>query len=216
MYSSSSNIFHVSIVATALTFNMLGGYRMFSGSWLSYGSNGQKLSEWYKKGKHDYNGYCCLCKVGIKCDNAGKAQLLQQARKKKELSERAQREKQKLLQQKEALAKSEKERNEEEVKIRVDVEVADEMLKEATAKLNSALKTKLLNKQSVTVTQMILETATTKRENIMTQFDKIWNKQKSLDKTTHKLLDEALHGKGEPDKRGKTTAEQRHPKKVKK
>ena len=48
-------------------------------------------------------------------------------------------------------------------KIRADVEAADELLKEATAKLNSALETKPLNKQSVTVAQMMLETATTKR-----------------------------------------------------
>ena len=88
------------------------------------------------------------------------------------------------MQQKETLAKSEEELNEEEVKIRADVEAADELLKEATAKLNSALETKLLNKQSVTVDQMMLETATTKRENAMEQLDKIWNKQKSLDKTT--------------------------------
>ena len=140
----------------------------------------------------------------------------EEARKKKELNERAQGEKQKLVQQKETLAKSEEELNEEEVKIRADVEAADELLKEATAKLNSALETKLLNKQSVTVAQMMLETATTKRENAMKQLDKIWNKQKSLDKTTHKLLDGALHRKGEPDKRRKTTAEQRCPKKVKK
>ena len=140
----------------------------------------------------------------------------EEARKKKESSERAQREKQKLVQQKEALAKSEEELNEEEVKIRADVEAADELLKEATAKLKSALETKPLNKQSVTVAQMMLETATTKRENAMKQLDKIWNKQKSLDKTTHKLLDEALHRKGEPDKRRKTTAEQRCLKKVKK
>ena len=73
------------------------------------------------------------------------------------------------------------------MKIRADVEAADELLKEATAKLNSALETKPLNKQSVTVAQMMLETATTKRENAMKQLDKIWNKQKSLDKTTHKL-----------------------------
>ena len=119
------------------------------------------------------------------------------------------------MQQKETLAKSEEELN-EEVKIRADVEAADELLKEATAKLNSALETKPLNKQSVTVAQMTLETATTKRENAMKQLDKIWNKQKSLDKTTHKLLDEALHRKGEPDKRRKTTAEQRCLKKVKK
>ena len=133
----------------------------------------------------------------------------EEARKKKESSERAQREKQKLVQQKETLAKSEEELNEEEVKIRADVQAADELLKEATAKLNSALETKPLNKQSVTVAQMMLEIATTKRENAMEQLDKIWNKQKSI-------LDEALHRKGEPDKRRKTTAEQRCPKKVKK
>ena len=46
------------------------------------------------------------------------------------------------MQQKETLAKSEEELNEEEVKIRADVEAADELLKEATAKLNSALETK--------------------------------------------------------------------------
>ena len=90
------------------------------------------------------------------------------------------------------------------------------LLKEAKAKLNSALETKLLNKKSVTVAQMMLETATTKRENTTKQLDKIRNKQKSLDKTTHKLLDEALHRKGEPDKKRKTTAEQRCLKKVKK
>ena len=63
---------------------MPGGHTKFSGSWLSYhDSNGQKLSEWCKKGKDDYNGYCYLCKVDIKCDNAGKAQLLQHAKRKK-------------------------------------------------------------------------------------------------------------------------------------
>ena len=45
---------------------MPGGHTKFSGSWLSYhDSNGQKLSEWCKKGKDDYNGYCCLYKVDI-------------------------------------------------------------------------------------------------------------------------------------------------------
>ena len=77
-----------------------------------------------------------------------KGRKREEGRKKKESSERAQREKQKLVQQKETLAKSEEELNEEEVKIRADVEAADELLKEATVKLNSALETKLLNKQS--------------------------------------------------------------------
>ena len=138
----------------------------------------------------------------------------EEARKKKESSERAQREKQKLVQQKETLAKSEEELNEEEVKIRADVEAADELLKEATAKLNSAHETKPLNKQSVTCPDDVGNCYYQERK--CNETDKIWNKQKSLDKTTHKLLDEALHRKGEPDKRRKTTAEQKCPKKVKK
>ena len=74
------------------------------------------------------------------------------------------------MQQKETLAKSEEELNEEEVKIRADVEAADELLKEPTAKLNSELETKLLNMQSMTVAQMMLETATIMRENAIKQW----------------------------------------------
>ena len=46
-------------------------------------SSGQKLSEWCKKGKDDYHGYCIFCAIDIKCDNAGKSQLLQHSTKKK-------------------------------------------------------------------------------------------------------------------------------------
>ena len=120
------------------------------------------------------------------------------------------------MQQKEPLAKFEEELNEEEVKIGADVEAADELLKEATAKLNSALETKPLNKQSVTGCPDDVKNCYY-QERKCNETDKIWNKQKSLDdKPTHKLLDEDLHRKGEPDKRRKTTAEQRCPKKVKK
>ena len=39
---------------------------------------------------------------------------------------------------------------------------------------------------------MMLDTATTKHENAMTKLDKIREEQKSLETTTHKLLDEVL------------------------
>ena len=29
-----------------------------------------------KKGKDDFHGYCCVCKIDLKCDNGGKVQLL--------------------------------------------------------------------------------------------------------------------------------------------
>ena len=63
---------------------MPGGQTKFSKAWLStFDSNGQKLSEWCKKGKDDSHGYCIFCAIHIKCDNAGKSQLLQHSTKKK-------------------------------------------------------------------------------------------------------------------------------------
>ena len=53
---------------------MPGGQTKFSIAWLStFDSNGQKLSEWCKKGKDDYHGYCIFCAIDIKCDNAVKS-----------------------------------------------------------------------------------------------------------------------------------------------
>ena len=40
-------------------------------------------SEWCWKGRDDFHGYCKFCDINIKCGNAGKAQLLQHASKKK-------------------------------------------------------------------------------------------------------------------------------------
>ena len=58
----------------------------FSVSWLgATGHNGQILSEWCQKGKDDYHAYCRFCDVDIKCDNAGKAQLLQHSMKRKHI-----------------------------------------------------------------------------------------------------------------------------------
>ena len=63
---------------------MPGRQTKFSTAWLStFDSNGQKLSEWCKKGKDDYHSYCIFCAIDIKCDNAGKSQVLQHSTKKK-------------------------------------------------------------------------------------------------------------------------------------
>ena len=63
---------------------MPGGQTKFSTAWLStFDSNGQKLSDWCKKGKDDHHGCCIFCAIDIKCDNAGKSQLLQHSTKKK-------------------------------------------------------------------------------------------------------------------------------------
>ena len=66
---------------------------------------------------------------------------------------------------------------------------------------------------------MMLDTATTKCENAMTKLDKIREEQKSLETTTHKLLDEVLPSTEVAAKKRKSQAEdykkgQKKPKRV--
>ena len=56
---------------------MPGQKTKFSEVWLSAkDSNGDNVSDWCKKGKDDYHGYCYICRTDLKCDNGGKVQLL--------------------------------------------------------------------------------------------------------------------------------------------
>ena len=68
-----------------IVFNKMPGQKTkFSDSWLhSTDSNGDKVNEWFRKGKDEYNGYCFLCNVEIQCENGGKAQLLKHCTQKK-------------------------------------------------------------------------------------------------------------------------------------
>ena len=74
----------------------------------------------------------------------------------------------------------------------MDVEVADELLNEASSKLDDALSSTPLNKTSVTVAKMMLDTAKEKCQKAMDSLDNIRKQKKSLDETKHKLLDKAL------------------------
>ena len=65
---------------------MPGGQTHFHTSWLSATDcNNQTIGVWCSKGKDDYHGHCRFCDCDIKCDNSGKAQLLQHAEKQKHL-----------------------------------------------------------------------------------------------------------------------------------
>ena len=56
----------------------------FNNAWLSaVDSNGQRLSSWCSKRVNDYHAYCRFCDSEFFCDNSGKAQILQHARKAK-------------------------------------------------------------------------------------------------------------------------------------
>ena len=113
----------------------------------------------------------------------------------KEISEKAKKEKERLLEKKKSLELTEDNLNEQEEKARQKLSVADELLKDATSKLDSALASKPINTNSITAAKMMLETASVKREEAMDELDEIRKRRKSLDKSTHKLLDQALPSK---------------------
>ena len=134
----------------------------------------------------------------------------EEARKEKEMSDRkAPKEKERLIEKKKSLAMSEKDLNKQEDKAREDLKSADELLNDATTKLQDALSGESLNKNSIAVAQMMLETAKAKCTEIMDHLADIRQKQKSLEKTTHKLLDQALPSKESDNKKRKSEGEKK-------
>ena len=134
----------------------------------------------------------------------------------KEISEKAKKEKERLLEKKKSLELTEDNLNEQEEKARQKLSVADELLKDATSKLDSALASKPINTNSITATKMMLETASVKREEAMDELDEIRKRRKSLDKSTHKPLDQALPSKETSKSKRKLESEEKSQKKLKK
>ena len=132
----------------------------------------------------------------------------EEAEKRRVISEKAEKERERLLKKKESLPKSEEDLNEQEEKARQDLSTADEVLKEASAKLEKVCETKPMSISAVTAAQKMIDTARDMRDDAMEKLDEIRMKQKSLYKTAQKLLDQALQskhstqggGKGEPSK----------------
>ena len=137
------------------------------------------------------------------------------ARKEKEMSEKAQKEKERLIEKKKSLAMSEEDLNKQEDKAREDLKAADELLNDATTKLQDALSGESLNKNSIAVAQMMLETVIAKCTEIMDHLADIRQKQKSLEKATHKLLDQALPSKESDSKKRKSEGEKSGKRKLK-
>ena len=68
----------------------------------------------------------------------------------------------KATEKKESLAKSEEDWHEQERTARVELKAADELLKESITKLDEALSFPSINKSSVSVAKMMLNTAAAK------------------------------------------------------
>ena len=140
----------------------------------------------------------------------------QEVQRMKEISEKAKKEKERLLEKKKSLELTEDNLNEQEEKARQKLSVADELLKDATSKLDSALASKPINTNSITAAKMMLETASVKREEAMDELDEIRKRRKSLNKSTHKLLDQALPSKETSKSKRKLENEEKSQKKLKK
>ena len=97
------------------------------------------------------------------------------------------------------------------------MKAADELLNDATKKLEEALSVSSVNKTSVSAAKMILDTAREKHGQAMSKLDKIRSAQKSLGSTTHKLLNEVLPSKQhESRKRKEPDQDEKEGKKTKK
>ena len=87
----------------------------------------------------------------------------------KEISEKEKQEKLWLIERKESLAMSEKDLSEQERIVREEVKAADELLNDATKKLEEALSASSVNKTSVSAAKMILDTACEKHGQVMSK-----------------------------------------------
>ena len=122
------------------------------------------------------------------------------------------------MEKKKSLELTEDNLNEQEEKARQKLSVADELLKDATSKLDSALASKPINTKSITAAKMMLETASVKREEAMDELDEIRKRRESLilEKSTHKLLDQALPSKETSKSKRKLESEEKSQQKLKK
>ena len=96
------------------------------------------------------------------------------------------------MKSRDSLAKNEADILKNEKKAREDLEAADELLSDATSKLHNVLSASTVNRQSVNVGTMMLDTARNKREQAMQQLKAVGEKRKPLDTKTHKLLQKAI------------------------
>ena len=106
-----------------------------------------------------------------------------------------------MLKSKDSLAKNEADNLKNEKKAREDLEAADELLSDATSELHDALSASTVNRQSVNVATMMLDTARNKREQAVQQLKVVGEKRKFLDTKTHKLLQKAIPSAQPPAKR---------------
>ena len=110
----------------------------------------------------------------------------------KEVAEKEKKEKDMLLKKKESLAKREEDLDEQEKEAREELKAADSFLADANNKLDEVLESASVDRNTIRVAKMMLQSATEAQQEARIKLDKIREKQKQVETKTHKLLDEVL------------------------
>ena len=87
---------------------------------------------------------------------------------------------------------SESDLRKEEDEILGEVRAADQLLSDASKKLQEAISGSSVDKMNITVATMMLDTAKQKREGAMKKLDEIRKRQKKLEDETDRLFDKVV------------------------
>lgn len=126
--------------------------------------------------------------------------------KRKKEAQRIQKAKEEMAKSRQSLEDSADTLMREEEVVKANFKAADELMSDATSKLHAALSATAVNKQTVNVATMMLDTAKTKRDQAMQSLEKIGQKRKLLTDKQLKLLEKAMSSAANADKQKKSKA----------
>ena len=112
--------------------------------------------------------------------------------RRKGILEEKEKEREKMVQRKESLNRSADFLKEEEMKAIKKLDTADELVKDGTAKLDTALARSPISESSVDAAKMMLQKGNATRAEAKEELEKIREKMNALDERKNKLLDQAL------------------------
>ena len=133
----------------------------------------------------------------LKAEKLEEERKREEAEQKKKEAERVQKAKEDMAKSRQSLQESEHTLMHQEEVVKAELKAADELLSDATLKLHETLSATAINKQSVNVATMMLDTAKTKRDQAMQSLQKIGDKRKLLTVKQHRLLGKALSSTAE-------------------
>lgn len=135
----------------------------------------------------------------LKAEKLGEERKREEAEQKKKEAQRIQKAKEEMFKSRQFLEDSADTLMREEEVVKANLKAADELMSDATSKLHDALSATAVNKQTVNVATMMLDTAKTKRDQAMQSLEKIGQKRKLLTDKQHKLLEKAMSSAANAD-----------------